>query len=270
MDRMGHFRAHGLQHRRAASALLVGWCLSGCWYPWINYPHQYYGPGTLPPTMNGPIVPGGTYVPGTPNPLSPSSPGTTTPSNPAPTPNWRPENGTKTDAPPFRPNTGNQGVPFPNDDFGGTPPGASRPPGNRSSAVPRPNNSAVNTVALTPEVTSDSEQPPQPLNPPLNPLPAAGDNTTPYAYDANGYSWLKGIVDFDPSTKTWALIYSLNPDANDRFGGMFYLSGSDLLVELKTGDLVMVHGQPDPLLKDDRGLPRYRVQRYTRLGTPAQ
>lgn len=122
MDRMGHFRAHGLQHRRAASALLVGWCLSGCWYPWINYPHQYYGPGTLPPTMNGPIVPGGTYVPGTPNPLSPSSPGTTTPSNPAPTPNWRPENGTKTDAPPFRPNTGNQGVPFPNDDFGGTPP----------------------------------------------------------------------------------------------------------------------------------------------------
>jgi hypothetical protein len=86
----------------------------------------------------------------------------------------------------------------------------------------------------------------------------------PYAYDGNGFTWLKGIVDFDDETKTWSIIYALAPKPTDRFGGHFVLGPSEHLNQLHKGDLVLIAGEPHPTLKD-RGWPVYHVTKVSVL-----
>lgn len=245
---------------------LAALLIAGChWSPYSPYYNGYYGPTYVPPGSY--VAPGGTIVPpgSTPtlNSPTPLTPGTTSPS---PTPNWRPQNGIGSDAPPFQPNPPNNPVPLPNDDFGTAPGAAARRP------QPFAPSNASSSVQPTGLVSSDPFVEPArvPTNEDASPMPTDGQLTTqPYAYDGEGYAWLKGIVDYDADSQSWAIIYSLTPERSDRFGGMFYLGPSEQLNSLHNGDLVLIYGQPDASLRDPRGLPMYRVARVTQMGRPA-
>jgi len=236
--------------------------LAGCtWYPYSPYSGGYYGPTYAPP--GGYVAPGPTYVPQNSAPIlngtgSPTPLNSTTPASPKP--NWQtPSN----DAPLF-----NNPVPNPRDPDFGTPPAA--------AVLPRP--PALAARPQFPEAASVQPAGLHAADPFYEPARIATDanaqpmptNSVPYAFDGAGYKWLKGIVDFDEDTKTWAIIYSLTPEANDRFGGTFWLGPSEQLGTLQDGDLMLLAGQPHATLKDNRGLPVYHVSKVTRLGNPDQ
>jgi len=245
---------------------------AGCtWYPYSPYSNGYYGPAYGTPNYGGPgyMTPSPTYVPQNSAPMlnSPSSPtlinpGTTT--NPPGKLNLYPDN-TGGDAPPYRPTPLDNPVPQPRDNpfGGGAPPGAAmiQPPGAFITARVQPAGLKTDDPFVTPaRLTADAS---------AQPMPTTSPDVSPYAFDAEGYGWLKGIVDYDGETKTWAVIYSLTPEPNDRFGGSFTLAPSEQLGTLHHGDLVSIVGQPHPRLKDGRGFPLYQIAKLSILGSPA-
>lgn len=95
--------------------------------------------------------------------------------------------------------------------------------------------------------------------------PTTAARPNPYAYDRQQYSWLRGVVNFDEQSGTWNLIYSLQPDADDDFGGSVDLVNDPKLSVLKPNDVVLVEGQFDAQRQTARGKPMYRVQHLARL-----
>lgn len=87
----------------------------------------------------------------------------------------------------------------------------------------------------------------------------------PYAYDQNGYTWLRGVVDFDEQTGTWNLIYDLQPDRTDRYGGSVTLTGGQRLAILKPNDVVLIEGRFHGSERDQFGKPKYLVEHLARL-----
>ena len=67
-----------------------------------------------------------------------------------------------------------------------------------------------------------------------------------FGYDAKGYSWLQGIIEFDPKHKVWHLTYSQSPDDNDQFGGEVTLKNPEHFQSLRSGRAVSVEGKFDP------------------------
>jgi hypothetical protein len=83
----------------------------------------------------------------------------------------------------------------------------------------------------------------------------------PYGYDAVGYRWLRGIVDFDESQKAWVLIYNPVPGPNDSYQGQITLIDNGQLRKLKNNSVVLVEGQVETTSRDPgTGKPQYRVQ----------
>ncbi len=115
----------------------------------------------------------------------------------------------------------------------------------------------------------------------VTPIPVSSNNTSqdaggrdfadssskpnPFAYDRQGYGWLRGIVEFDEPSKTWYLLYDDNPDPADRFGGDIALVDDARLNKLQTGDVVLVEGLVDPQIRDARGNMSYRVSKLQPL-----
>jgi hypothetical protein len=91
--------------------------------------------------------------------------------------------------------------------------------------------------------------------------PAGGQ--TPYSFDGENYTFVKGIVDYDPASQTWSIIYDLQP--RDKFGGSFIFAAHPQLQNLKPGDLVLAKGRVDPGRTDARGKPLYEVGTLTVL-----
>lgn len=87
----------------------------------------------------------------------------------------------------------------------------------------------------------------------------------PYAYDAENYRWLRGVVDYRSEDGSWNIIYDLQPPADDPYGGSLRLIDDGKLDGLKSGDVVLVQGHVDPESPDPRGKPQYRVQHLARL-----
>jgi hypothetical protein len=88
----------------------------------------------------------------------------------------------------------------------------------------------------------------------------------PYGYDASGYRWLKGLVDYDEEQETWLLVYDVTPDESDDFKGQITLAQSSSLDELNNNDAVLVQGRVDSSLRDPGTLkPQYRVEGIQRL-----
>lgn len=81
---------------------------------------------------------------------------------------------------------------------------------------------------------------------------------SPYDYDQKLYTWLRGRLDYDETTKTWQLMYSLN--AGDKYGGVLTLNDDPRLKKLRSGDVVLVEGKIDETKKDSLNKPRYLVQ----------
>lgn len=99
-------------------------------------------------------------------------------------------------------------------------------------------------------------------SPDANKAPAINDTKTPgtpspYDYDRKKYTWLRGRLDFDDTSKSWQLMYSLN--GGDQYGGVLTLSDDPRLKKLRSGDVVLVEGTVDATKKDGRNKPRYKI-----------
>jgi hypothetical protein len=86
------------------------------------------------------------------------------------------------------------------------------------------------------------------------------NGSDPCDYDRTGYTWLRGIVDFDRRDSSWHIIYSQHPDRHDRFGGAIRLVGTPKLSTLHDGDVVYVEGRIDSEHLDSRGKPQFRIE----------
>lgn len=274
--------------------LLATSVLTGCHHMPYGPGYYNYGPYPAGPTMvpqGGYMAPGPTYVPQnispspTPLPGNPSSP---TPINPSqPTPTWRPDsNNGLDDAPPYKPNPGaTNPVPQPFElepDFGAPPPAAALPravPLAQNTPLPATGVSTVNTVQPT-GLETDPFEPPKTVTKlpteldPFESTPMAVSTPQPerqstYGFDGKGYSWLRGIVDYDEETKTWAIIYNVAPAANDKFGGSFVFAPHPQLRELRPGTVVLAKGRIDPGRKDPTGKALYEASQFVILKPPA-
>ena len=99
----------------------------------------------------------------------------------------------------------------------------------------------------------------------------AANSANRYDYDRTSYSYLRGVVDFNTRDKSWNIIYSPNPDPNDKYGGAFQLVDNSKLNTLHDGDVVFIQGRVNPQQVDVRGKPKYEigeeVARITYRGT---
>jgi hypothetical protein len=215
-------------------------------------PGQIYTPQNMTPTPGSPSF-------GSPTPISP------TPSQSTPT--WRPDGGTN-DAPPFRPNSGSVPDPLDLDPGFGPPPGASIPRAVPLADAPpfRPIETAsgsANPPGRFPADELDPFEAPTQVNPaslkPIGAPPSPSAGQTPYGYDGQNYTWLRGLVDYDLESRSWSIIYDLTPDVRDRFGGSFVFAPHPQLDSLKPGAQVLVKGRVDPGRTDGRNKPLYDI-----------
>jgi len=88
-----------------------------------------------------------------------------------------------------------------------------------------------------------------------------------FGYERSAYGWLRGVVDYDPTSRTWHIIYGLTPDPADPYGGSLTLADNGRLAEFQDNDVVMVEGRPDPAAgRDALNKPVYRVTKAELLG----
>ena len=86
--------------------------------------------------------------------------------------------------------------------------------------------------------------------------PAGG--AEPYAFDPDGYSWLRGIVSYDQADQSWTITYDVTPDTWDTYAGHLTLEGT-MPADVKDNDIVLVEGAVDPAHTDRLGKPIYRI-----------
>ena len=105
---------------------------------------------------------------------------------------------------------------------------------------------------------------PLPENSSAQPLPKTGTGTaasapSPYDHDKKKYTWLRGKIDYDEGSKTWQIIYSLDPA--DQYGGSLTLVDhpSFKKLNLKNDDVVLVEGQLDTI--GLAGKPNYKINK---------
>lgn len=80
-----------------------------------------------------------------------------------------------------------------------------------------------------------------------------------FGYDADSYSWLRGIIEFEPKHRIWHLTYSQFPDDDDQFGGEVTLKNPQDFKYLRSGQAIEVVGEFDPIERDRLGKPVYEV-----------
>ncbi len=85
-----------------------------------------------------------------------------------------------------------------------------------------------------------------------------------YGYDDESYTWLKGVIEFNPKLQVWHLTYSQNPDGSDQFGGEVTLKNTAHFKYLRSGEAVRVEGKFDSQQVDRLGKPVYEVVRMIR------
>ena len=98
--------------------------------------------------------------------------------------------------------------------------------------------------------------------------PASATATTEkFGYDEEGYSWLRGTLEYDAKHKVWHLTYSESPDDNDQFGGEVTLKNPEHFRFLRSGQAVTIEGQFDPAQRDRLGKPVYEAAEIIPAGT---
>jgi hypothetical protein len=80
-----------------------------------------------------------------------------------------------------------------------------------------------------------------------------------FDYDRVSYSYVRGVVDYNPRDKSWHIIYSPNPDRKDKYGGAFQLVDHPKLKALHDGDVVFIQGRISPRQLDAGGKAKYEV-----------
>ena len=91
--------------------------------------------------------------------------------------------------------------------------------------------------------------------------------SVPYKYDRENFQWLRGVVDYDSEAGSWNIIYNIEPDQQDQFGGSIVLAGAaaDQFETLQNNDVILVEGEVDTKRLDAFGKPMFRVARLDRL-----
>ncbi len=93
------------------------------------------------------------------------------------------------------------------------------------------------------------------------------DKEDKYGYDAEGYTWLKGIVEFDRKNQTWHLTYDRSPDDTDQFGGeVTFKHRPEFVKAFRSGQVIIVEGHFDESQQDRLGKPVYEVDGYRPIG----
>lgn len=100
-----------------------------------------------------------------------------------------------------------------------------------------------------------------------NAVTPAGATDEVFGHDADNYSWLRGIIEFDPQRKVWHLTYSQSPDDNDKYGGEVTLKNPEHFRFLRSGQAVSVEGEFDPAQRDRLGKPVYEATQIVPVGT---
>lgn len=280
---------HGLPRLVCA---LGGLALVGCYSP---YRYAPYGPGI--PTYSPQVAPSPQFGPpvGTPTPVYPDggipqggtfppASGTFPPSDnlggsqltPTPDPNnsFPPSGGDGFS--PTLPNEPNGGLVPPYDD----PNTLSPPPGGNtfdSNSTPfgpdgamfQRDSDASQSVSMNQgqrssnrlQLAAHQAAPIGSVSVGTNSMAQRGAEPQGYGYDAAGYRWLSGIVDFDEQRKEWVLIYDLTPDPEDAFKGQITLIQDPALSRLHSNDLIYVEGRVDTTVRDHgTGKPQYRIE----------
>lgn len=119
---------------------------------------------------------------------------------------------------------------------------------------PRLPKSRVNSAEFRTQVRSNAVTP-------------AGATEEVFGYDADNYSWLRGIIEFDPKRMAWHLTYSQSPDDNDQFGGEVTLKNPEHFRFLRSGQAVSVEGDFDSAQRDRLGKPVYEATQIVPVGT---
>jgi hypothetical protein len=268
---------------------LCGLALAGCYSPYRYSPYSpYYGGGVpmyspqavpMQPQFNPtPVYPEGTFPPaGTPGGMlsptpDPNSGGTFPPSNggfnPTLPPNYNSGSGLVPDNgygdPGTLPRSGgtntfeNNSSPFQQD-------GASFQTGSTGDSISRvqfrpggePRELQLTQHQAAPIETAGTASPASAASTETEPAPR---KPNPYGYDALGYSWLRGVVDFDEQQKAWILVYNLAPGPRDLYKGQITLIDNGQLKKLQNNQVVLVEGQIDQAVCDAAtGKPQYRV-----------
>lgn len=237
-------------------------CASGCFGPMYN-PNgpwgapgysQYGYPGYGQPGMGTPgtfqtQTPGAQYTPGT----------IDSGSNIGPTPTYNNGSGL--------PAGSGSNVPVPQPVDSGTPYFQPQPAGaSLESSENAPPFSAI--MPAREESLASSASPANGDGPVLRPAgmsrvqPPA--DATAYRHDEASYTWLEGVVSYDPADRTWNIVYSLNPTESDQYAGHFTLSPSPLLRTFREGERVRLEGRVDSIEKDRFGKSTYLPERIIR------
>lgn len=93
----------------------------------------------------------------------------------------------------------------------------------------------------------------------------ASNTSSLFAYDGEKFSWIQGVVQFNPQDGSWRVQYSNRPDKGDLYGGVITLAKDERLKSLKPGDYVIVEGSPDVKTKDLAGKPLYIISNIAKL-----
>jgi len=100
----------------------------------------------------------------------------------------------------------------------------------------------------------------------FKPVVPIADGTAPFAYDAENYKWLRGIVSYEKQDRHWSLVYSDAPDAGDELSGCVTIANQPELMGVGDGEIILVTGEFSGTDTDPRGKPIYVVREITRHG----
>ena len=94
-----------------------------------------------------------------------------------------------------------------------------------------------------------------------------GGQEDKYGYDAEGYTWLRGVLEFDRKHQTWHLTYDRSPNDDDQFGGeVTFKHRPEFAKAFRSGQVVFVEGHFDESQQDRLGKPVYEVDGYRPIG----
>lgn len=266
---------------RPAPLASVGLCMlsvAGCYSPY-PYSSPYGSPYGYPSAPVQTLTPGGTYTPGIP-PGSYSSP---TPSGsysqPTPSGSTYQPGGSSSDAPfytpssspPYAPSNGIPKYPDPGNEVqfqqSKPKPVADQPNLFEQGSLQAAGASTANVA----KVVADSADFFEPVRAePQEPQPtlavgvvAVPGVQSPYAHDADGYRWLRGLARFNEKTGVWSLVYSTVDVDSDPYHGWLTLAPDPRLDQLQSNQAYLISGKLEESRTDAAGKPLYRIESIT-------
>jgi hypothetical protein len=86
----------------------------------------------------------------------------------------------------------------------------------------------------------------------------------PYGFDP-GYRWIKGHLEYSPTSRRWKLRYIPITGITDQHGGSVMLEDSPAIAQMRPGEAVMIEGQIVGEGESGSFAPLYRAERVSRL-----